>query len=144
MPTYEYECTRCGERFELFQPITEAPKKRVSRELKSCGCNAPVSRCIGTGAGILFKGSGFYETDYRSESYKKAAKAEQEAASGKTAEKADKPAADKGADKPASKPAEGQGSGGEGKTDSGKRLTRVAGPKPTKAAAKPAKAKRRK
>ena len=68
MPTYEYECQKCGHRFETFQsmkdkPLTECPK-----------CGGKVKRLIGTGAGILFKGSGFYQTDYRSESYRKRAK----------------------------------------------------------------------
>ena len=86
MPTYEYECTECGVVFDLFQPITEPARRRLRRtDPKPCKCGAPVKRRIGTGAGILFKGSGFYQTDYRSESYKQAAKAEKEAAgNGKT------------------------------------------------------------
>jgi len=79
MPTYEYECTKCGEVFELFQPITAAPKRHVKREEKNCDCSAPVVRRIGSGAGVIFKGSGFYQTDYRSENYRKGAKAEKEA-----------------------------------------------------------------
>lgn len=71
MPTYDYECRACGHRFEEFQSITEAPLT----ECPSCG--GEVRRLIGSGAGILFKGSGFYQTDYRSESYRKAVKAEQ-------------------------------------------------------------------
>ena len=81
MPTYEYQCTQCGRTFELFQQITEKPKRTVDVDVKSCRCDAPVARLIGAGAGILFKGEGFYETDYRSENYKKAAKAEKEARS---------------------------------------------------------------
>jgi len=77
MPTYDYECKSCGKRYEVFQSITAKPIKKCSY----CGKNSAV-RLIGTGAGIIFKGSGFYETDYRSESYKKAAKADTEAASG--------------------------------------------------------------
>jgi putative FmdB family regulatory protein len=70
MPTYEYECGKCAHRFEEFQSITEPP-------LKVCPeCGGEVRRLIGSGAGILFKGSGFYETDYRSSSYKKGEKAE--------------------------------------------------------------------
>lgn len=84
MPTYEYECDKCGEVFELFQPITEPPRRRLRKtDPRPCNCNAPVTRRIGIGAGIIFKGSGFYQTDYRSESYKKAAKAEEEAGNGK-------------------------------------------------------------
>lgn len=81
MPTYEYECTRCGKVFELVQPITEPPRRRLRKnDPRSCKCNAPVSRRIGTGGSIIFKGSGFYTTDYRSENYKKGAKAESEGA----------------------------------------------------------------
>ena len=75
MPTYEYECLKCGNHFELFQRMTDPPRKR-------CGaCRGAVRRVIGTGAGLLFKGSGFYITDYRSDSYQKAAKAEKTTAS---------------------------------------------------------------
>ena len=91
MPTYEYECTKCGKVVELFQPITE-PARRTLRKTdpKPCDCNAPVRRLIGAGGGIIFKGSGFYQTDYRSEGYKKAAKAEKEAAgNGKDKKKSD-------------------------------------------------------
>ena len=81
MPTYEYECTKCGAVFELFQPITEPPRRLLRKtDPRPCNCNAPVTRRIGTGAGIIFRGSGFYQTDYRSEGYMKAAKAEKEAA----------------------------------------------------------------
>jgi putative FmdB family regulatory protein len=75
MPTYEYQCEGCGHRFDEFQSFKDDPLKVCPkcREEK-------LRRLFGTGAAILFKGSGFYETDYRSESYKKAAKAEQEAA----------------------------------------------------------------
>lgn len=77
MPTYEYECSKCGKVFELFQPITEPPRKKLrSTDPKPCKCNAAVSRRISTGGGLIFKGSGFYLTDYRSESYKEKAKAE--------------------------------------------------------------------
>ena len=71
MPTYEYRCDACSHEFELFQQIT-APVKRKCPE---CG-KARLVRLIGTGAGVIFKGSGFYETDYRSDSYKKAAEAD--------------------------------------------------------------------
>lgn len=81
MPTYEYQCTKCGAVFELFQQITEKPKRTVKAELKNCTCDAPVQRLIGSGAGVIFRGTGFYETDYRSESYRKAAKAEKESQS---------------------------------------------------------------
>jgi putative FmdB family regulatory protein len=71
MPTYEYECSSCGNKFEKFQSITAAPIKKCP----ACGKNS-AQRLIGTGAGLIFKGSGFYITDYRSESYKEKAKAE--------------------------------------------------------------------
>jgi len=71
MPTYEYECDACGHRFERFQSIKEDPVKDCPE------CGEPKSRRLfGTGGAIMFKGSGFYQTDYRSESYKKAAKAD--------------------------------------------------------------------
>lgn len=68
MPTYEYECQGCGEELEIFQSMKDDPLKKCP----SCKKNK-LKRKIGTGAGIIFKGSGFYETDYRSENYKKAA-----------------------------------------------------------------------
>ncbi|MCC6426722.1 MAG: zinc ribbon domain-containing protein [Phycisphaerales bacterium] len=71
MPTYDYRCTICSHEFELFQSMKDAPK----RKCPECGKNA-LERLIGTGAAIMFKGSGFYETDYRSDSYKKAAEAD--------------------------------------------------------------------
>ena len=77
MPTYDYECTECGKVFELVQPITEPARRRLRKgDPKPCKCDAPVSRHIGTGGGILFKGSGFYQTDYRSEDYRKRAKSD--------------------------------------------------------------------
>ncbi len=69
MPTYDYLCEDCGYKFERFQSI----KTRPLRKCPGCGRNS-LSRLIGTGAGVIFKGSGFYQTDYRSESYKKQAK----------------------------------------------------------------------
>jgi putative FmdB family regulatory protein len=79
MPTYEYECTSCGAVVEIFQSMTEPSRRKLRKsDPKACDCNQPVRRRIGTGAGVIFKGSGFYVTDYRSESYKKAAKAETE------------------------------------------------------------------
>jgi putative FmdB family regulatory protein len=77
MPTYEYECDKCGKVFDLFQPMTESPRKKLrSTDPKPCKCNTTVTRRISTGGGLIFKGSGFYLTDYRSESYKEAAKAD--------------------------------------------------------------------
>ncbi|MDP6546759.1 MAG: zinc ribbon domain-containing protein [Phycisphaerae bacterium] len=68
MPTYEYRCGACAHSFELFQSI----KARSVRKCPQCG-KLKVKRLIGIGAGVIFKGSGFYQTDYRSESYRKAA-----------------------------------------------------------------------
>jgi len=74
MPTYEYQCKKCGHVFDHFQSIKARPLK--SCRCDRCGRVRPVQRLIGTGAALLFRGSGFYQTDYRSESYKKAASAE--------------------------------------------------------------------
>jgi putative FmdB family regulatory protein len=71
MPTYEYKCSACDHVFEKFQSITAAPIKKCPQ----CGKNK-AKRLLGTGAGLIFKGSGFYITDYRSESYKNAAKSD--------------------------------------------------------------------
>ncbi len=100
MPTYEYICDKCGREFEAFQSISARPLKFCPRE--SCPRQpwgrGRVKRKISAGAGLLFKGSGFYITDYRSEGYKQAAK--KEAAPAKPAGGDSKPAA-----KPESKPA---------------------------------------
>lgn len=96
MPTYEYKCKACSHQFEQFQSMKDAPL----RKCPECG-KPSLERLIGTGAAVIFKGSGFYQTDYRSESYKKAAEAESKpaaAASGDAKSNADtsaKPAADK-------------------------------------------------
>lgn len=76
MPTYDYVCEACGHELEVFQSITES----VKRKCPACG-KLRLKRQIGGGAGILFKGSGFYQTDYRSSSYKKDAEAERKASS---------------------------------------------------------------
>lgn len=70
MPTYEYECRKCGHRFELFHSIKDETPKRCPR------CKGRAVRVPSAGAGILFKGSGFYITDYRSRDYRKQAKQE--------------------------------------------------------------------
>ena len=70
MPTYDYECPKCKKTFELSQKMTAAP-------IKTCpDCGGKVKRLIGAGAGIIFKGNGFYTTDYRSDSYKSKEKSE--------------------------------------------------------------------
>src|SRR5438128_12319039 len=78
MPTYEYACAKCGQHFDAFQsmrdePFRECPKERC--QLPKWG-HGKVKRLLGTGAGIIFKGSGFYSTDYRSKAYQEAAKKE--------------------------------------------------------------------
>ena len=90
MPTYDYICENCGHEFEQFQSITARPL----RKCPECG-KAELKRLIGAGSGLIFKGSGFYQTDYRSESYKKA-------------EKNDKPASEKGTDKEKTKSKDSQ------------------------------------
>ncbi len=82
MPTYDYECDACGHEFELFQSITAG----VKRKCPDCG-KLKLRRLFGTGAAIVFKGSGFYETDYRSESYKAGAEKEKKAREKKTESK---------------------------------------------------------
>jgi putative FmdB family regulatory protein len=92
MPTYDYICDACGHEFEIFEPITSTPRTDCPecKEIK-------LRRKIGAGAAIIFKGSGFYQTDYRSESYKKAAQADKTAsepakAAGDTNSSSSKPA----------------------------------------------------
>jgi putative FmdB family regulatory protein len=92
MPTYEYECAKCGKTFEVFQSMKDDPLKTCPNKK----CKGKVKRLIGTGAGLIFKGSGFYITDYRSEGYKQAAKKDSTAStssssSGGESAKSDKP-----------------------------------------------------
>ncbi len=85
MPTYDYLCENCGHEFEHFQSITAKPMKKCP------DCKKPkLKRLIGTGAGIIFKGSGFYETDYRSDSYKKDQKADKPESEAKDKKNPDK------------------------------------------------------
>ena len=102
MPTYDYECNSCGHELEIFQGINDPLKKKCPE----CGKNK-LQRQFGTGAAIVFKGSGFYQTDYRSEGYKKAAEADKKSKSESTSsdsKKSDKSAsASKTEAKPASK-----------------------------------------
>ncbi|MEA3188117.1 MAG: hypothetical protein QOD99_1947 [Chthoniobacter sp.] len=108
MPTYEYHCEKCKKDFEVFQSMKDAPLATCPHaqcRQKTWG-KGRVKRQLGTGAGLIFKGSGFYITDYRSEGYKAAAKKEAPAASdSKPAES--KPAETKAgaADKKTAKPA---------------------------------------
>jgi len=82
MPTYDYLCESCGHEFEQFQAMTAKP----SRICPKCG-KRELRRLIGCGSGVIFKGAGFYQTDYRSESYKKAAESEKGTSGTDTTEK---------------------------------------------------------
>ncbi|HVF72078.1 MAG TPA: FmdB family zinc ribbon protein [Chthoniobacterales bacterium] len=106
MPTYEYSCEKCGGNFETVQSMRDAPLQECPKDLcrqKKWG-HGKVKRLIGTGAGLIFKGSGFYITDYRSDSYREAAKKDAPAAA-----PSEKPAKEGKADPapaPTAKPAE--------------------------------------
>jgi putative FmdB family regulatory protein len=102
MPTYEYACEACGHHFDLFQPIKEA----VRRKCPACG-RLKLRRLIGTGAAVLFRGSGFYQTDYRSADYRREAKADKDGSASK--ESPPSPAKEKSAS------AGKEASGGSGK-----------------------------
>ncbi|MSR32558.1 MAG: zinc ribbon domain-containing protein [Gemmataceae bacterium] len=94
MPTYEYECDACGNRFDEFQSFSDKVLKKCPKCKK-----AKLRRLFGTGSAILFKGSGFYETDYRSDNYQKGAKADKD-----SSEKKDAPAKDTTSDKKTESP----------------------------------------
>jgi putative FmdB family regulatory protein len=87
MPTYEYLCEKCGQTFETFQSMKDEPLKICSKELcrQDGWGQGSVKRLLGTGAGLLFKGSGFYITDYRSSGYKESAKKESSSSSSESA-----------------------------------------------------------
>ena len=103
MPTYEYSCQKCGQNFEAFQSMRDEPFRECPKTL----CRLPkwghgkVKRLLGTGAGLIFKGSGFYITDYRSDSYREAAKKDAPAT-------AEKPAAKEGKAASAATPAKAE------------------------------------
>lgn len=112
MPTYDYECQACGHAFEMFQSITAKPAKKCPE----CG-KSKLERLIGIGGAVLFKGGGFYETDYRSESYQKAAKADADAAKPASEKAADsKSTTDSGSKSEATKPAGGKSESGSKKS----------------------------
>ena len=110
MPTYEYHCSKCDKNFEVFQSMKDSPFKTCPEaqcQVTPWG-HGEVKRLLGTGAGLIFKGSGFYITDYRSEGYKQAAKKDTGGGSKET--------------KPAEKPASSStstSSGGSGSASSG-------------------------
>ena len=108
MPTYEYLCSKCGHQFEKHQSMSEASLAVCPKEL--CGQKkwgkGKVKKLIGAGAGLIFKGSGFYITDYRSEKYKAAAKKDAAGGESKSSSSESKPAkAESAATKSESKPA---------------------------------------
>lgn len=96
MPNYDYECQTCGQRFEVFQSMNDAKLQDCPAE----GCEGKVKRLLGTGAGLIFKGAGFYQTDYRSSSYQDGAKKEKS-----STEAAAKPAKEGGGENPKPAPA---------------------------------------
>ena len=115
MPTYEYRCPECGNEFEKFgrmsdPPVTECP-----------GCHAEAQRKISAGAGLLFKGSGFYITDYRGEGYKKAAESDKggSSSSGGGESKSESKGESSAAPKPESKSSGSSSSGGSGSSSGG-------------------------
>jgi putative FmdB family regulatory protein len=94
MPTYEYACEKCGHHFELFQSMKAEPLKVCPKELcprKQWG-KGKVRKLMGSGAGLIFKGSGFYITDYRSQNYKEGAKKDSGATTPAPAKTESKPA----------------------------------------------------
>jgi putative FmdB family regulatory protein len=98
MPTYDYVCDACGHKFELFQSIKDNAIKKCPecKKLK-------LRRLFGTGGAIVFKGSGFYQTDYRSDSYKKDASADKSASEGKSSGESKSSGGSSGESKPAKK-----------------------------------------
>jgi len=94
MPTYDYLCDACGHKFELFQNISD-PLQRKCPQCKKL----KLRRLFGTGAAIMFKGSGFYQTDYRSDSYKKAASADSSSSESKSSGESKSSKSDSGGDK---------------------------------------------
>ena len=105
MPTYEYECQKCGHHYELYQSIKDGPKRTCPK------CHGRVKRLLGTGAGLIFKGSGFYTTDYRKPSYTEGAKKDSSAPPSPAANSKTTPA------KPASTPAKSGDATGTTKKD---------------------------
>ncbi len=124
MPTYDYRCNACSHEFELFQSMSEGIKKKCP----ACG-KLKLERLIGTGSALIFKGSGFYETDYRSSDYSKAKEADTKAASD-SGKSEDSKSTTKGDD---TKPAKSTETKSEPKTDAKPKAK--SGPKPKNASA---------
>jgi putative FmdB family regulatory protein len=107
MPTYDYSCEKCGKTFEIFQSMRDESLRECPKELcrqKKWG-HGKVKRLLGTGAGLIFKGSGFYSTDYRSNSYKEGAKKDAPAAPAASGEKSSGGKETGGSGTPAASPA---------------------------------------
>lgn len=116
MPTYDYQCDACDHQFELYQGINE-PKKKKCPE---CG-KLKLRRLIGTGAAIVFKGSGFYQTDYRSENYKKSAAADKPSGEGSSTDSAKSSDAKKSSDATTTAATATNSSGAESKSKTKKK-----------------------
>lgn len=118
MPTYEYHCAKCGKNFDVFQSMKDAAFKTCPEaqcQVTPWG-HGEVKRLLGTGAGLIFKGSGFYITDYRSDGYKQAAKKDSSGGSGGGESKpADKPAAAPASPAPSTAATPASGSSGGAK-----------------------------
>ncbi len=126
MPTYEYRCEKCDQTFEVFQSMKDesfvvCPEKLCRQEFWGQG---KVKRLIGTGAGLIFKGSGFYTTDYRSANYQESAKKESGSTKSDDAKSAGEKAKESGSSK--GEGAKGEGAKGEG-AKSGSGSDKVAG-----------------
>ena len=115
MPTYDYECNACGHLFELFQGINDP----IKRKCPECG-RLKLQRLFGTGAAVVFKGSGFYETDYRSADYKKAAAADKKSQQS-SKEKKSETKSKSGGEKKSSSADSGSSSGTSSSGGSGKK-----------------------
>jgi putative FmdB family regulatory protein len=115
MPTYEYRCPECGNEFEKFGKMSDPPVMECTR------CGAEAIRKISGGAGLVFKGSGFYITDYRGDGYKKAAEGDKGASSGggesKSESKSEPAAAPKSDSKSSGSSSGGSSSGGASKSE---------------------------
>ncbi|HEY0791825.1 MAG TPA: zinc ribbon domain-containing protein [Chthoniobacterales bacterium] len=122
MPTYEYRCEKCEQTFDAFQSMKDAAYKICPKEhcRQTEWGQGPVKRLLGTGAGLIFKGSGFYSTDYRSASYKEAAKKESASGSGSEGGSDSGSKAAEGQQGGASKPAETKASDSKPASPTGK------------------------
>jgi len=134
MPTYDYRCKACGHTFELYQTMSEGEKRKCPQ----CAKNS-LERLIGAGAALIFKGSGYYLTDYRSKSYEEGAKAERDAA--KPAETTtpntkDAGSKDTGSKDSASKDSASKDTGAKDKNTSASKSDRQSEAKPTKSESK--------